>query len=80
MATIFTAFQYFEYTQSTFNISDSVYASAFYCSTGLHGFHVIIGTLMLFVAFLKLLNYQTTNTHHAGAEAGIVYWHFVDVV
>ena len=80
LASIFTGFQYFEYSQSSFNISDSVYSAAFFCSTGLHGFHVIVGTLMLFVAYLKLLNYQTTNSHHAGAEAGIVYWHFVDVV
>jgi heme/copper-type cytochrome/quinol oxidase subunit 3 len=35
--------------------------------------HVIVGTLMLFVAYLKLLSYQTTNTHHAGAESGIIY-------
>ena len=80
LASIFTGFQAFEYDQSAFNISDSVYSSAFFCSTGLHGLHVIVGTLMLFVAFLKLLSYQTTNTHHAGTEAGILYWHFVDVV
>lgn len=80
LAIIFTGFQYFEYTQASFNISDSVYSSAFFCSTGLHGIHVIIGTLMLYVAYLKILNYQTTSTHHAGAEAAILYWHFVDVV
>jgi cytochrome c oxidase subunit 3 len=73
LAIIFTAFQFFEYSQSGINISDSVFSSAFFCSTGLHGMHVIIGTLMLFVSFLKLLTYQTTNTHHVGTESGIYY-------
>ena len=37
LAIIFTALQYFEYSEAGFTMSDGVYGSAFYASTGLHG-------------------------------------------
>lgn len=37
LAILFTALQYLEYSEATFTISDAVYGSVFYCSTGLHG-------------------------------------------
>ena len=40
-AIIFTALQYFEYSESTFTMSDSVYGTVFYASTGLHGLNYI---------------------------------------
>jgi len=80
LAIAFTALQYFEYSEAAFTMSDSVYGSAFYASTGLHGIHVIVGTLFILVGFIRIINYQLTNTHHQGYEASILYWHFVDVV
>jgi len=80
LALVFTAFQYVEYTEAGFTISDSVFGSSFYASTGLHGFHVIVGTLYIGVAFFRFLNYHLTKTHHVGFEGSILYWHFVDVV
>ena len=80
LAIIFTALQYFEYSEAAFTMSDGVYGSAFYASTGLHGMHVIIGTIFILVGFIRIINYQLTNTHHQGFEASILYWHFVDVV
>jgi len=80
LAVIFTALQYFEYSEAGFTISDGVYGSAFYASTGLHGFHVIIGTIFIAVALMRIINYQLTTKHHNGFEASILYWHFVDVV
>jgi cytochrome c oxidase subunit 3 len=49
LAVIFTGFQGLEYTVSSFTISDGVYGSCFYCGTGFHGLHVIIGTAFLAV-------------------------------
>ena len=49
-------------------------------TTGFHGFHVIIGTLALFVSFIRTGLDHFTSTDHFGFEASIWYWHFVDVV
>lgn len=76
----FLILQGFEYYIASFNISDSVYGSIFFISTGFHGFHVIIGTLFLFFIWFRLVNYHFTNSHHFGFEAAAWYWHFVDVV
>lgn len=35
----------------------------FYIVTGFHGFHVLIGTCSLFVAFLCFITNHFTNTH-----------------
>lgn len=80
LAIIFTALQYFEYSEAGFTMADGVYGSAFYASTGLHGFHVIIGTIFIGVALVRIINYQLTTKHHNGFESSILYWHFVDVV
>jgi cytochrome c oxidase subunit 3 len=80
LAVVFTALQYFEYSEAAFTMSDGVYGSAFYASTGLHGLHVIIGTIFILVGFIRIINYQLTSNHHQGFEASILYWHFVDVV
>jgi hypothetical protein len=37
LASVFTYFQYIEYSDAGFTIADSVYGSAFFASTGLHG-------------------------------------------
>lgn len=80
LACFFTFCQLFEYYEAGFTLSDGVYGSTFYGATGLHGIHVIIGTLFLGVAFFRLLSFHFTKTHHLGFEAAAWYWHFVDVV
>ena len=80
LAAIFTAFQAYEYYEAPFSISDGIYGSTFFMSTGFHGFHVIIGTLFLSVCLYRLINYHFTKQHHFGFEAAAWYWHMVDVV
>ena len=80
LALVFTAFQGIEYSVSSFTLTDGAYGSCFYFGTGFHGLHVIIGTIFLAVGFWRLLAYHLTENHHLGLEAGILYWHFVDVV
>lgn len=76
----FTLWQAYEYHKATFYIFDGVYGSTFYMTTGLHGLHVLIGTLFLIVCLVRLLNMHFIYNHHFGYEAAIWYWHFVDVV
>jgi len=80
LASIFTLFQGMEYLEATFDISDSVYGSTFYITTGLHGLHVIVGTIFLTTCLVRHYLGHFTPTHHIGFEAAIWYWHFVDVV
>jgi heme/copper-type cytochrome/quinol oxidase subunit 3 len=80
LAIIFTGFQGYEYVHATFNISDGAYGSTFYMATGLHGFHVLVGTIFLIVCFFRHSDYHFTRTNHIGFECAIWYWHFVDIV
>ncbi len=77
---IFTSLQAFEYIHAPFSISDGIYGSLFYMMTGFHGFHVIVGTVFLIIAFLRLRLGHFTKEHHLGLEVAAWYWHFVDVV
>jgi heme/copper-type cytochrome/quinol oxidase subunit 3 len=77
---LFTYIQYIEYTNSTFSINDSVFGSIFFMFTGFHGLHVIIGTLFLFVCFIRHAFYHFTVQTHVGLDCASWYWHFVDVV
>jgi cytochrome c oxidase subunit 3 len=76
----FLFMQYEEYRESAFSISDGVYGSTFFVSTGFHGIHVIVGTSILIFTLLQLLWCNITFLHHFVFEASAWYWHFVDVV
>ena len=80
LALIFTFLQIYEYITSPFDISDGIYGSTFFMTTGFHGFHVLIGTIFLYVCVKRLKKGHFTATHHFGFEAAAWYWHFVDVV
>ncbi len=70
LAVIFTSLQGFEYNVADFRLSDGVLlVQLFTLATGFHGFHVIVGTVFLFICMLRLLQYQMTQQHHFGFEA-----------
>lgn len=80
LGVLFTLLQLFEYINMHFTIADSVYGSCFFMLTGLHGLHVIVGTIFLFIQLIRLRAYHFTNTHHLGFLFASWYWHFVDVI
>nr|QUB07038.1 cytochrome c oxidase subunit 3 [Thlaspida biramosa] len=80
LGVLFSMLQYYEYKQSPFSISDSVYGSSFFMATGFHGLHVLIGSTFLMVCLIRLSLIHFSSNHHFGFEAAAWYWHFVDVV
>jgi cytochrome c oxidase subunit 3 len=80
LGVIFLGFQVYEYTHVTFGFTEGVYASTFYMATGFHGFHVFIGTVFLYICYLRGKKGHFTKDKHFGFEAAAWYWHFVDVV
>lgn len=76
----FSWLQFLEYGLTKFTINDSLYGSSFFMLTGLHGFHVIVGTTLLVISYVRAANYDFSTGHHIGFETAAWYWHFVDVV
>ncbi len=87
LALIFTYVQWYEYVEAyghrmteTNWLDSNIYGSTFFLATGFHGFHVIIGTIFLFVMWLRIVRGGMTPENHFGFEAAAWYWHFVDVI
>jgi cytochrome c oxidase subunit 3 len=76
----FTLCQAWEYTHTDFSLKSGMFGSTFFMATGFHGLHVIIGTIFLFVCWLRAKEGQFTPDSHFGLTAAAWYWHFVDVV
>jgi heme/copper-type cytochrome/quinol oxidase subunit 3 len=51
-----------------FDISDGIYGSTFYMLTGLHGMHVLVGTIFLIVAVYRCIEHHYTTNRHIGYE------------
>nr|WKU83778.1 cytochrome c oxidase subunit III [Aristosyrphus sp.] len=76
----FSMLQLYEYMEASFSMSDSVYGSSFFLTTGFHGIHVLIGTMFLLICLMRHINNHFSMNHHFGFEAAAWYWHFVDIV
>lgn len=76
----FLYIQYVEYTERSFSISDGIYGSTFFMSTGFHGIHVIVGTTFLIYVLISIIRGILLPNHHFIFEASAWYWHFVDIV
>lgn len=84
LGVIFFGFQVYEYAHAyhemDLTLESGIYGSTFYMLTGFHGFHVTMGTIMLFVILLRSLKGHFTADNHFAFEGVAWYWHFVDVV
>ena len=81
---IFLGFQAYEYIHAyrdlNLKLSSGIFGSTFFMLTGFHGFHVLVGSIMLLVIWLRVLRGHFTPERHFAFEAVAWYWHFVDVV
>ena len=84
LGAIFMGFQAYEYmhaySELNLKLTSGVYGSTFFMLTGFHGFHVIVGMLMLLFITLRLMAGHFSAERHFGFEGAAWYWHFVDVV
>ena len=74
------AYEWFSLMDEGLTAESGVYGSTFYVMTGFHGAHVIAGLAMLAVVFVRAFWRDFTPTRHLFVDAGVLYWHFVDVV
>jgi len=84
LGVVFLFVQGYEYAHAwgemNLKLSSGAYGSTFYMLTGFHGFHVLVGMLMLLFITLRLQKGHFTAERHFGFEGAAWYWHFVDVV
>lgn len=80
LGVLFIVLQGFEYYEAAFNISDNVYSCVFFMLTGLHGFHVVVGIILLFISLVRIFLKHFLINHYTGFVLAVWYWHFVDGV
>jgi len=68
------------YSDLGLTMESGIYGSTFFMLTGFHGFHVTMGTTMLFIMLIRSIKGHFTAEKHFAFEAVAWYWHFVDVV
>jgi cytochrome c oxidase subunit III len=80
LGALFSCVQALEYSEAGFAFAGSMYGATFFMATGLHGAHVLVGTLFLLVCLIRVYRGDFTPERHLGFEFAAWYWHFVDVV
>ena len=68
------------YEEMNLRLDSGIYGNTFFMLTGFHGLHVFLGSIILFVVWIRILKGQMTSEHHFAFQAGAWYWHFVDLV
>ena len=76
----FLVSQMVEYFTLPFGLTDNLYASTFFATTGFHGLHVTLGALMTLIVWWQARqpHGRVTAADHFPLEAAELYWHFVD--
>ncbi len=80
LALAFLAMQAREYSDKSFALDDSVYSSAFFTITGMHGLHVTAAIVVGLVVTVRAFLGHFSERHHDAIRIVSLYWHFVDVV
>jgi len=80
MGCVFALVQGYEWHAKTFRIGTSSYGSLYFVTTGLHMAHVVVGVLVLASIFCWTALDYFSPRRRLSVSAGVLYWHFVDVV
>jgi len=82
---LFIHLQIKEFSTLTFFINESLWTTCFFCLTGLHFSHILMGLLLLFLGSTNTaINYFGVLCPSCNSgivtTVSIVYWHFVDLL
>ncbi len=78
---VLQATEYWEaHTELGLRFDSGIFGNMFFILTGLHGFHVTLGTIMLSVILVRILLKHFDAHNHFAFEAVAWYWHMVDIV
>jgi cytochrome c oxidase subunit III len=76
----FATVQLLEWRAKTYGLGASSYASLYFVTTGFHMAHVLLGLMALAALFLWTTLDYFSPRRRLVVSAGVLYWHFVDVV
>ena len=80
MGVAFAIVQGFEWYSKPFGLGTSSYSSLYFVTTGFHMAHVIVGLGVLLSIFAWTALDFFSPRRRLAVSAGVLYWHFVDVV
>ena len=80
MGAAFVAIQWLEWRSKTYSLGTSSYASLYFVTTGFHIAHVIVGLVILLALFSWTALDFFSPRRRIVVSAGVLYWHFVDIV
>lgn len=76
----FLFIQYQEYVDATYTFISRGYGRIFFLATGFHGFHVLLGCILISGRLIRIILLNCDSLSHYNFEFSAWYWHFVDVV
>lgn len=57
-----------------------LYYGFYYCMTGLHGFHVLIGMCLIIWVLIRTLRGDFNPNYYTAVEGVGIFWHIVDLI
>ncbi len=72
--------EYYGLYKMNVTVSKDVFGSAFFTLTGFHGFHVLMGLIVLGIVSGLIFNGKYISEEKNILETAAIYWHFVDAV
>jgi cytochrome c oxidase subunit 3 len=58
----------------------NIFFGMYYVITGLHGLHIVVGTVLLCISLYMVFKRKITETSYAVIENSGLYWHLVDLI
>lgn len=80
MGCVFAAVQMYEWHVKPFRLGTSSYGSLYFLTTGVHEAHVLVGIAVLAALFVWTALDYFSPRRRLSVSAGVLYWHFVDIV